>query len=168
MLIATLFFVVFMERALRKIHIQYPRRQVGMKVYDGGSSHLPLKVNPAGVIPAIFASSLLLLPTTVSTFSGGQASGGVMSWLLAYFGRGQPLYLLFFASMMIFFTYFYTLNVSFKTEDVADNLKNQNGFIPGIRPGKRTVGISRIRGQPHPGAGLRLSRLRRADARNGA
>ncbi|HBG99511.1 MAG TPA: preprotein translocase subunit SecY [Rhodobacteraceae bacterium] len=139
LLTATLFFVVYMERALRKIHIQYPRRQVGMKMYDGGSSHLPLKVNPAGVIPAIFASSLLLLPTTVSTFSGDEASGGVMSWLLAYFGRGQPLYLLFMGSMVIFFTYFYTHNVSFKTEDVADNLKNQNGFIPGIRPGARTA-----------------------------
>ena len=138
MLLATLTFVVFMERSLRKIHIQYPRRQVGMKVYDGGSSHLPVKVNPAGVIPAIFASSLLLLPTTVSTFSGGN-SGPVMSTIMAYFGPGQPLYLLFFAGMIIFFTYFYTLNVSFKTEDVADNLKNQSGFIPGIRPGQKTA-----------------------------
>jgi preprotein translocase subunit SecY len=137
MLLATLTFVVFMERSLRKIHIQYPRRQVGMKVYDGGTSHLPIKVNPAGVIPAIFASSLLLLPTTLSTFSSGN-SEPVMSWLLANFGPGQPLYLLFFASMVIFFTYFYTLNVSFKTDDVADNLKSQNGFIPGIRPGQRT------------------------------
>ncbi|MGV6888563.1 preprotein translocase subunit SecY [Rhodophyticola sp. SM2404] len=138
MLFATLLFVVFMERSLRKIHIQYPRRQVGMKVYDGGASHLPIKVNPAGVIPAIFASSLLLLPTTLTTFSGGDTAGPVMSWVLANFGPGQPLYLLFFASMIVFFTYFYTLNVSFKTDDVADNLKNQNGFIPGIRPGKRT------------------------------
>jgi preprotein translocase subunit SecY len=138
MLIATLFFVVFMERSLRKIHIQYPRRQVGMKIYDGGSSHLPVKVNPAGVIPAIFASSLLLLPTTVGTFSG-QSTNPVLGWITAYFGPGQPLYLLFFAGMIIFFTYFYTFNVSFKPEDVADNLKNQNGFIPGIRPGKRTA-----------------------------
>ncbi|MEM7752059.1 MAG: preprotein translocase subunit SecY [Pseudomonadota bacterium] len=137
MLIATMIFVVFMERSLRKIHIQYPRRQVGMKVYDGGSSHLPIKVNPAGVIPAIFASSLLLLPTTLSTFSGTNA-GPVMSWILAYFGPGQPLYLLFFAGMIIFFPYFYTLNVSFKPDDVAENLKNQNGFVPGIRPGKKT------------------------------
>ncbi len=138
MLLVTLTFVVFMERSLRKIHIQYPRRQVGMKVYDGGSSHLPIKVNPAGVIPAIFASSLLLLPTTISTFSGG-SSGPVMSTILAYFGPGQPLYLLFFAAMIVFFTYFYTANVAFKTEDVAENLKNQNGFIPGIRPGAKTV-----------------------------
>jgi preprotein translocase subunit SecY len=127
-----------MERALRKIHIQYPRRQVGMKIYDGQSSHLPVKVNPAGVIPAIFASSLLLLPTTLATFSGGN-TGPVMSTILAYFGPGQPLYLVFFAAMIIFFAYFYTFNVAFKPEDVADNLKNQNGFVPGIRPGKKTA-----------------------------
>ena len=137
MMILLVTFVVFMERALRKIHIQYPRRQVGMKMFDGGSSHLPVKVNPANVIPAIFASSLLLLPTTLATFSG-QATGPVMSTILAYFGPGQPLYLLFFSAMIIFFTFFYTLNVSFKVEEVAENLKNQNGFIPGIRPGKRT------------------------------
>jgi len=139
MVFATITFVVFMERALRKIHIQYPRRQVGMKMYDGGSSHLPVKVNPAGVIPAIFASSLLLLPVTISTFSSGAASGPVMSWLLANFGPGQPLYLLFFVSMIVFFAYFYTFNVSFKPDEVADNLKNQNGFVPGIRPGKKTA-----------------------------
>jgi len=138
MIIVTITFVVFMERALRKIHIQYPRRQVGMKVYDGGSSHLPVKVNPAGVIPAIFASSLLLLPVTISTFSGNSA-GPIMSTLLAYFGPGQPLYLLFFVAMIVFFAYFYTFNVSFKPDDVADNLKNQNGFVPGIRPGKKTA-----------------------------
>jgi len=137
LVIAVIGFVVFMERSLRKIHIQYPRRQVGMKIYDGGSSHLPIKVNPAGVIPAIFASSLLLLPVTISTFSGG-ATGPVMSTILAYFGHGQPLYLLFYAVMIVFFSYFYTSNVSFKVEDVADNLKNQNGFVPGIRPGKKT------------------------------
>jgi preprotein translocase subunit SecY len=137
MIVAVIAFVVFMERALRKIHIQYPRRQVGMKVYDGSSSHLPIKVNPAGVIPAIFASSLLLLPTTISTFSG-QATGPVMSTILAYFGPGQPLHLLFFAAMIVFFAYFYTANVAFKSDDVAENLKNQGGFIPGIRPGKKT------------------------------
>ncbi|MQY43474.1 preprotein translocase subunit SecY [Epibacterium sp. SM1969] len=139
MIVGIIMFVVFMERALRKIHIQYPRRQVGMKVYDGGSSHLPIKVNPAGVIPAIFASSLLLLPTTIATFSTGAATGPVMSWLLANFGPGQPLYLLFFVSMIAFFAYFYTFNVAFKPEDVADNLKNQNGFVPGIRPGAKTA-----------------------------
>jgi preprotein translocase subunit SecY len=138
MVVAVLGFVVTMERALRKIHIQYPRRQVGMKVYDGGSSHLPIKVNPAGVIPAIFASSLLLLPTTISTFSGG-STGTVMSYILAYFGPGQPLHLIFYAALIVFFSYFYTANVAFKTEDVAENLKNQNGFIPGFRPGQQTV-----------------------------
>ncbi len=138
MVVAVIAFVVFMERALRKVHIQYPRRQVGMKVYDGSNSHLPIKVNPAGVIPAIFASSLLLLPTTVATFSG-QQTGPVMSTILAYFGPGQPLYLLFFTVMIVFFTFFYTYNVAFKTDDVADNLKNQNGFVPGIRPGKKTA-----------------------------
>ncbi len=137
MIIVVIALVVFMERALRKIHIQYPRRQVGMKVYDGGSSHLPVKVNPAGVIPAIFASSLLLLPTTIATFSG-QGTGPILSTILAYFGPGRPLYLAFFTGMIVFFTYFYTYNVSFKVDEVAENLKNQNGFIPGIRPGKKT------------------------------
>lgn len=138
MLVVTLGFVVFMERSLRKIHIQYPRRQVGMKTYDGGSSHLPIKVNPAGVIPAIFASALLLLPTTLATFTGEQ-TGPVMSTILAYFGPGQPAYLAFFTFMIVFFTYFYTREVAFKTDEVADNLKNQNGFVPGIRPGVKTA-----------------------------
>ena len=95
-------------------------------------------MNPAGVIPAIFASSLLLLPVTISTFSGNSTSP-VMSTLLAYFGPGQPLYLLFFTAMIVFFAYFYTFNVAFKPDDVADNLKNQNGFVPGIRPGQKTA-----------------------------
>jgi preprotein translocase subunit SecY len=138
MIVCTIAFVVFMERALRKIIIQYPRRQVGMKVMEGQNSHLPVKVNPAGVIPAIFASSLLLLPTTVSTFSGSETSP-IMSTILAYFGPGQPMYLAFFTAMIVFFTYFYSFNVSFKPDDVADNLKNQNGFVPGIRPGKKTA-----------------------------
>lgn len=138
MVVAVMTFVVFMERALRKITIQYPRRQVGMKMTEAQQSHLPVKVNPAGVIPAIFASSLLLLPVTISTFSGSD-TGPIMSTILAYFGPGQPLYLLFFAAMIVFFAYFYTFNVSFKPDDVADNLKNQNGFVPGIRPGKKTA-----------------------------
>ena len=137
MVIGVIAFVVFMERALRKISILYPRRQVGMKVYEGGSSHLPIKVNPAGVIPAIFASSILLLPTTVSTFSGG-STNPVLSWLAANLGYGQPLHLVFLAAMIVFFTYFYTLNVSFKVDEVAENLKNQNASVPGIRPGKKT------------------------------
>ncbi|SPF77776.1 preprotein translocase subunit SecY [Pseudoprimorskyibacter insulae] len=138
MVVATITFVVFLERALRKIAIQYPRRQVGMKMTEAQTSHLPVKVNPAGVIPAIFASSLLLLPVTISTFSG-TSTGPIMSTILAYFGPGQPLYLLFFAGMIVFFAYFYTFNVSFKPDEVAENLKNQGGFIPGIRPGKKTA-----------------------------
>ena len=137
MVVVVIAFVVFMERALRKIHIQYPRQQRGMKIYDGGSSNLPIKVNPAGVIPAIFASSLLLLPTTISTFSG-DGTNPVLSTLAAYLGYGQPLHLVFLAAMIVFFSYFYTQNVAFKVDEVAENLKNQNGFIPGIRPGKKT------------------------------
>jgi preprotein translocase subunit SecY len=138
MVVSVIGIIVFVERALRKVHIQYPKRQVGMKVYGGESSHLPIKINPAGVIPPIFASALLLLPTTISTFSGTQTSP-IMGTILAYFGPGQPLYLLFFAIMIVFFSYFYTANVAFKTDDVADNLKKQNGFVPGIRPGAKTA-----------------------------
>lgn len=137
MVVVVIAFIVFMERALRKIHIQYPKRQVGQKVYGGESSHLPIKLNPAGVIPPIFASALLLLPTTVATFSSTETSG-FMNTLLAWFGPGQPLYFVFFVLMIVFFSYFYTANVSFKTDEVADNLKKQNGFVPGIRPGKNT------------------------------
>ncbi len=134
-------FVVFMERALRKIHIQYPKRQVGMKIYGGESSNLPIKVNPAGVIPAIFASSLLLLPATITTFSGQTegATSTIMSYIAAYMGRGQPIHMLVFGLLVVFFTYFYTANVAFKSDDVADNLKKQGGFIPGIRPGQKTI-----------------------------
>ena len=137
MVVVVIAFVVFMERALRKISILYPRRQVGMKVYEGGSSHLPIKVNPAGVIPAIFASSILLLPTTISTFSGS-TTNPVLSWLAANLGYGQPLHMVFLSAMVVFFAYFYTLNVAFKVDEVAENLKNQNASVPGIRPGKKT------------------------------
>ena len=138
MIILVIAFVVFIERALRKVHIQYPKRQVGMKMFGGESSNLPIKLNPSGVIPAIFASSLLLLPTTISTFSKDDESG-VLGFISAYLGPGQLLYYIFFGGMIVFFAYFYTLNVSFKTEDVADNLKKQGGFVPGIRPGERTA-----------------------------
>ncbi len=141
MVVGVVAFVVFMERALRKIHIQYPKRQVGMKIYGGESSNLPVKVNPAGVIPAVFASSLLLLPATITTFSGQNAAGasGIFAVIAAYMGRGQPLHMLFFGLLIVFFTYFYTANVAFKSDDVADNLKKQGGFIPGIRPGQKTM-----------------------------
>ena len=138
MIILVIAFVVFVERALRKVHIQYPKRQVGMKMFGGESSNLPIKLNPSGVIPAIFASSLLLLPTTISTFAKDDESG-VLGFISAYLGPGQLLYYIFFGGMIVFFAYFYTLNVSFKTEDVADNLKKQGGFVPGIRPGERTA-----------------------------
>ena len=137
MIVAVIAFVVFVERALRKVHIQYPKRQVGMKMFGGESSNLPVKLNPSGVIPAIFASSLLLLPTTVSTFAKDDSSG-FLSLVSAYLGPGQFLYYAFFGGMIVFFAYFYTLNVSFKPDDVAENLKKQGGFVPGIRPGERT------------------------------
>ena len=137
MVIIVIGLVVYLERALRKIHIQYPRRQIGMKMYGGDSSNLPIKLNPSGVIPAIFASSLLLLPTTVVTFAR-EDSTGIFATVAAYLGPGQPMYYVFFGSLIIFFTYFYTLNVAFKPDDVADNLKKQGGFVPGIRPGERT------------------------------
>ncbi|MDD2866979.1 preprotein translocase subunit SecY [Neomegalonema sp.] len=131
-------FVVFMERAQRRILVQYPKRQVGPQQMTGGeSSHLPLKVNTAGVIPAIFASSLLLLPMTVASFAGENA-GGWLSTLTAALGPGQPLYLLIYAALIIFFAFFYTA-VVFNPADVADNLKKQGGFIPGVRPGERTA-----------------------------
>lgn len=138
MVIVVIGLVVYLERALRKINIQYPRRQVGMKMYGGDTSNLPVKLNPSGVIPAIFASSLLLLPTTVVTFARDD-NDGVLSYVAAYLGPGQPLYYVFFGGMIIFFTYFYTLNVAFKPDDVADNLKKQGGFVPGVRPGERTA-----------------------------
>ena len=138
MVIIVIGLVVYLERALRKINIQYPRRQVGMKMYGGDTSNLPIKLNPSGVIPAIFASSLLLLPTTVVTFAQDDSSG-LLAYVAAYLGPGQPLYYIFFGGMIIFFTYFYTLNVAFKPDEVADNLKKQGGFVPGIRPGERTA-----------------------------
>jgi len=137
MVVATIAFVVFMERSLRKIHIQYPRRQAGMKVYEGGSSHLPIKVNPAGVIPAIFASSLLLLPTTVANFNAGSGSGWLTT-VTTLLGHGQPLFLALYIALIVFFAFFYTA-VVFNPTETADNLKKHGGFIPGIRPGERTA-----------------------------
>ena len=138
MAIAVIAFVVFVERAQRRLMIQYPQRQVGMKVFQGDRSHLPMKVNTAGVIPPIFASSLLLLPATIAGFSAGGADGGVIADITAYLGRGSPLFLALFAGLIIFFCFFYTAIV-FNPEDVAENLKKHGGFIPGIRPGKRTA-----------------------------
>jgi preprotein translocase subunit SecY len=135
--IAVIAGVVFIERAQRRILIQYPKRQVGMKMYGGDTSHLPLKVNTAGVIPPIFASSLLLLPATVAGFSA-DGGGEIMGYVSALLGRGQPLFLLLFVAMIVFFAFFYTA-VVFNPDDVAENLKKHGGFVPGIRPGKRTA-----------------------------
>ena len=131
-------FIVFMERAQRRVLIQYPSRQKGNKMTKGDSSHLPLKLNTAGVIPPIFASSLLLLPATVTGFAGDAATGGVMGYVQAFLGRGQPGYLLFYASMIAFFAFFYTAIV-FNPKETATNLRQHGGFIPGIRPGDRTA-----------------------------
>jgi preprotein translocase subunit SecY len=130
--------IVFFERAQRRLLIQYPKRQVGNKMMQGDTSHLPLKLNTSGVIPPIFASSLLLLPATATAFA---AQGGAPQWLqfiAALLGRGQPIYLIIYAALIIFFTFFYTAIV-FSPSDTADNLKRSGGFIPGIRPGERTA-----------------------------
>ncbi|MFP6749975.1 MAG: preprotein translocase subunit SecY [Alphaproteobacteria bacterium] len=137
LVIATITFIVFIERAQRRIVVQYPKRQVGQRMFGGESTHMPLKLNTAGVIPPIFASSLLLLPVTVASFS---AQGGP-EWLTtvtSLLGRGQPLFLALYIGGIVFFCFFYTAIV-FNPADTADNLKKYGGFIPGIRPGKRTA-----------------------------
>ena len=136
LLIATIMFIVFMERALRKILINYPKRQMGNKVYGGDSSHLPLKINSAGVIPAIFASALLLLPVTFSNFNASQNE--TFQTIVSFFSQGQPLYMILYASGIIFFTFFYT-SITFNPTETAENLRKYGGFIPGIRPGESTA-----------------------------
>ena len=136
LLIATIMFVVFMERALRKILINYPKRQMGNKMYGGESSHLPLKINTAGVIPAIFASALLLLPVTMSNFNF--SSNETVTSFASYFTQGQPLYMLLYAAGIIFFTFFYT-SITFNPVETAENLRKYGGFVPGIRPGESTA-----------------------------
>ena len=136
LLIATIMFIVFMERALRKILINYPKRQMGNKIYGGDSSHLPLKINSAGVIPAIFASALLLLPVTFSNFNF--SDNETFLNISSYFTQGQPLYMLLYASGIIFFTFFYT-SIVFNPNETAENLRKYGGFIPGIRPGESTA-----------------------------
>jgi preprotein translocase subunit SecY len=135
--IGLVLFIVFMERAQRRLLVQYPKRQVGQKMFGGESSHLPLKLNVSGVIPPIFASSLLLLPTTAVGFFGGNVSGW-MQTVVTYLGPGQPLYLFLYGAMTIFFAFFYT-SIIFNPEETAENLKKYGGFIPGIRPGKKTA-----------------------------
>src|SRR5215469_1624271 len=134
--IAVITFIVFMERAQRRILVQYPKRQVGNRMYGGEASHLPLKLNTSGVIPPIFASSLLLLPATVASFSQNQT--GWLAELGAWLGRGHPIYLGLYVGLIIFFTFFYTA-VVFNPVETADNLRKYGGFVPGIRPGKNTA-----------------------------
>ena len=131
-------FIVFMERAQRRVPITYPRRQVGNKMYEGQSSFLPLKLNTSGVIPPIFASSLLLLPTTAANFAQGSASSGMLSTISTLLGRGGPLYIILYVALIVFFAFFYTATV-FNPIDTAENLKKHGGFVPGVRPGERTA-----------------------------
>ncbi|MBK9077647.1 MAG: preprotein translocase subunit SecY [Hyphomicrobium sp.] len=129
--------IVFFERAQRRLLVQYPKRQVGNKMFQGDASHLPLKLNSSGVIPPIFASSLLLLPITVAQFTAGQGP----EWLntaVAALGTGQPLHLLVYASLIMFFAFFYTA-VVINPKETADNLRKYGGFLPGIRPGEKTA-----------------------------
>ena len=136
LIIFTVLFIVFFERAVRKILINYPKRQMGNKVYGGESSHLPLKINTAGVIPAIFASALLLLPVTLTNF--GFSDSETFLSISSMFTQGQPLYMLLYASGIIFFCFFYT-SIVFNPKETAENLRKYGGYIPGIRPGERSA-----------------------------
>jgi preprotein translocase subunit SecY len=139
LMLAVVAAIVFIERAQRRLLIQYPKRQVGNRMFQGDASHLPLKLNSAGVIPPIFASSLLLLPITAAQFSSAQ--GGGPEWLqtvVAALGRGQPIHLLVYVALIVFFAFFYTA-VVFNPKDTADNLRKHGGFLPGIRPGEKTA-----------------------------
>ncbi|MEI7669450.1 MAG: preprotein translocase subunit SecY [Pseudomonadota bacterium] len=135
--LAMIAFIVFMERAQRKIIVQYPKRQVGMKIMGGESSHLPLKLNMAGVIPPIFASSILLFPLTIAGFNQGKGDSWINT-VTAYLAHGQPLYIILYMLVIGFFSFFYT-SIVFNTTETADNLKKYSGFIAGIRPGKNTA-----------------------------
>jgi preprotein translocase subunit SecY len=137
MALVVIAFIVFMERALRKIPIQYPKRQVGDRMMQSDRSHLPLKLNTSGVIPPIFASSLLLLPITVANFSQGQGPEW-LNYITALLGHGQPLFMALYIALIIFFAFFYTA-IMLNPKETADNLKKYGGFIPGIRPGDRTA-----------------------------
>ncbi|MEK9560881.1 MAG: preprotein translocase subunit SecY, partial [Pelagibacteraceae bacterium] len=137
LLLIAIYFIVFVERAQRRVLIQYPKRQQGNKMYGGESSYLPLKVNTAGVIPAIFASALLLLPITLSNFSSSSENSILIS-ITSMLGQGKPLYMIFFAAGIVFFSFFYT-SIVFNPTETADNLKKYGGFVPGIRPGERTA-----------------------------
>jgi protein translocase subunit secY/sec61 alpha len=138
LVVAVITFIVFMERAQRRILVQYPKRQVGQRMFGGESSHLPLKLNTSGVIPPIFASSLLLMPVTIAQFT---ASSGAPEWITTIttlLGHGQPLYMVTYVALIVFFCFFYT-SIVFNPNDTAENLKKHGGFVPGIRPGQRTA-----------------------------
>ena len=137
MVIIVICLVVYLERALRKINIQYPRRQVGMKMYGGDTSNLPIKLNPSGVIPAIFASTFLLFPASLSTWFGEYESLSFLQSFSLALNPGQPLYILVFAGLIISFCFIW-LALTFNTKDVSDNLKRQGAYVPGIRPGEQT------------------------------
>lgn len=137
MVLGLIYVIVLVERAQRKITIQYPKRQMGARMMSSENSHLPLKINPTGVIPPIFASSLLLLPITIANFSAENGPSWVQT-LSQLLGHGQPLYLSLYAALIIFFAFFYTAIV-FNPEETAENLKKHGGFIAGIRPGKNTA-----------------------------
>ncbi|MHC1549246.1 preprotein translocase subunit SecY [Phyllobacterium sp. K27] len=136
--VAVIGIIVFVERAQRRLLIQYPKRQVGNRMFQGDTSHLPLKLNTAGVIPPIFASSLLLLPATVAGFAQSEQMPAWATSILSSLGHGQPAYMFLYAAMIVFFAFFYTALV-FNPKDTADQLKKHSGFIPGIRPGERTA-----------------------------
>ena len=136
LVILTVAFIVFIERSIRKILINYPKRQMGTKIYGGESSHLPLKINTAGVIPAIFASALLLLPITFSNF--GLSESDTFIDFSSLFSQGKPLYMLIYASGIIFFSFFYT-SIVFNPKETAENLRKHGGYVPGIRPGEQTA-----------------------------
>ncbi len=136
--VAVIMLMVFVERAQRRLLIQYPKRQVGNRMFQGDTSHLPLKLNTSGVIPPIFASSLLLLPATLAGFSDSTNLPSWVQTILTTFGHGQPLYMIFYGGMIAFFTFFYTAIV-FNPKETADQLKKHSGFIPGYRPGERTA-----------------------------
>jgi len=134
--VAVVAFIVFMERAYRRVPVQYPKRQVGNRMFGGDSTHMPLKINTSGVIPPIFASSILLIPATIAGFSGGGT--GWLQVIASQLGHGTPIYMLLYAAMIIFFSFFYTA-VVFNPQETADNLKKYGGFVPGIRPGSATA-----------------------------
>ena len=136
LVLVTVAFIVFIERAIRKILINYPKRQMGTKIYGGESSHLPLRINTAGVIPAIFASALLLLPVTFSNFT--LSNSELFINLSSLFSQGRPLYMILYASGIIFFSFFYT-SIVFNPKETAENLRKHGGYVPGIRPGERTA-----------------------------